>query len=246
MFTTAPQRWAAVASIAVHAVLLIGVAGPVLLSAGAGQSTAFSTPPAMVSRLLQSSVTAVEPANPGAESFFGARPASEGTLLQPATASETLRQESGSEAPPTSPVDLAQNTQRTPPGSSHPVTKAAQAPESGATGQSANSGYRDAQLDPPPRPIDVPEPLYPDEAGQREGVVVLTIYIGADGKVDRAIVVRAAPPGLFEKSALAAFAQARFSPGYYLGVPVPSQITIELNYSPTNRGGAVSGQGAVR
>ncbi len=202
----------------------------------------------MASRLLQSSVASVEPANPGADSLQGTTSPSERTMVQPTptTNAEVPRQKLDSGASPSSPASLPLNTDRLPPAANYSTPQAPKAPEPEAAPPSAYSGYRDAQLDPPPRPIDVPDPIYPEEAGQREGVVVLRLYIGADGKVDRAVVVRAVPPGLFERSALTAFAQARFTPGYYLGVPVPSQITIELNYTPTNRGGNVSGQGAVR
>lgn len=97
-------------------------------------------------------------------------------------------------------------------------------------------------LDVAPRALDAIEPEYPEEAGSIEGTVLLRLLINSAGGVDEAAVVRATPPGYFEASAIAAFSKARFSPGYFLGLPVKSQLLIEVGYTPINRGGAVSGQ----
>ncbi len=97
-------------------------------------------------------------------------------------------------------------------------------------------------LDVAPRALDAIEPEYPEAAGSIEGTVLLRLLINSAGGVDEAAVVRATPPGYFEASAIAAFSKARFSPGYFLGIPVKSQLLIEVGYTPINRGGAVSGQ----
>ena len=86
------------------------------------------------------------------------------------------------------------------------------------------------------------EPAYPAEANLREGSVVLRLLVSEAGEVDDVAVVRAFPRGLFEASALAAFGQAKFSPGLMLGVAVKSQITIEVQFTPINRGATVSGR----
>lgn len=99
-----------------------------------------------------------------------------------------------------------------------------------------------ARLDPGPRPLDDIEPAFPPEAGLQEGVVVLRILINEAGAVDDVAVVRSSPKGLFESSALAAFGSAKFSPGMVLGVPVKSQVTVEVSFTPFNRGAAVSGR----
>lgn len=109
----------------------------------------------------------------------------------------------------------------------------------------AAPGFRSgAELDPPPRPLGDIEPVYPLAAGLQQGTVVLRLMIDTQGEVEDVVVVSATPEGLFEASAIAAFGKARFSPGRYLGLPVRSQITIAVDYTPTDRGGAVSGQGA--
>ena len=98
------------------------------------------------------------------------------------------------------------------------------------------------KLDPGPRPLHDIEPVYPGEAHLREGSVVLRLLISAAGEVDDVAVVRSFPPGLFDASALIAFGQAKFSPGLMLGMPVKSQITIEVEFTPINRGATVSGR----
>lgn len=110
-----------------------------------------------------------------------------------------------------------------------------------ATRQS--SDYRAVGLDPPPRPLHDIDPEYPLAQGGREGVVVLRLLINEKGIVDEAIVVRSFPPGVFDSSAVVAFGSAKFSPGMFLGLPVKSQLTVEVEFMPTNRGAAVSGRG---
>lgn len=97
------------------------------------------------------------------------------------------------------------------------------------------------RLDPGPQPLEDVTPVYPEEAQGQEGSVVLRLLINESGAVDNVAVVRAYPVGLFEKSALDAFGKARFSPGRMLGVAVKSQITIEVMFTPINRG-KVSGR----
>ncbi len=98
-------------------------------------------------------------------------------------------------------------------------------------------------LNPPPQPLTDIDPEYPREANGREGSVVIRILISDTGHVDEVAIVRATPAGLFDASAIAAFSAARFSPGYLNGVAVKSQLTVEVQYTPTNRGGSVSGSG---
>lgn len=103
--------------------------------------------------------------------------------------------------------------------------------------------YRAAgTLDPGPKPLGDIAPDYPARAGQQQGLVVLRLLINEQGGVDNVAVVRATPAGYFEESALEAFGKALFSPGKLLGVSVKSQITIEVEFMPINRGATVSGR----
>ncbi len=125
-------------------------------------------------------------------------------------------------------------------GSGTDAQKAAPAPAPSGL-PPAPSYHAAGELDPPPSPLADIEPAYPQAAGTRDGRVVIRILIAADGSVDNVAVVRSFPQGFFEDSAIAAFGQAKFSPGMIKGVPVKSQITIEVLYTPVNRGAAVSG-----
>jgi TonB family protein len=97
-------------------------------------------------------------------------------------------------------------------------------------------------LDPGPRPIDEIDPDYPDAVNLRTGTVVLRLLISDTGHVDDVAVVRAEPVGVFEKAAIEAFAKARFAPGMAGGRPVKSQIRVEVQFMPINRGGRISGR----
>ncbi len=107
------------------------------------------------------------------------------------------------------------------------------------TGNSASAGvlaapryYPASRLDRAPVPLSEIAPEYPGEAGMRKGLVALRVRINDRGGVDEVAVLRAEPEGLFERSALAAFSAARFSPGALNGVWVGSEIEVEVEYLP--------------
>ena len=122
--------------------------------------------------------------------------------------------------------------------SAHPAPAASAAVPSRK--QPESEYFAGSRLDPGPKLLDDVEPVYPPEAGMTEGSVVLRLLIGTTGAVDQVTVVSAAPKGLFERAAIAAFSAARFSPGKVLGVPVKSQVTIEVQFTPVDRGANVS------
>ena len=99
-----------------------------------------------------------------------------------------------------------------------------------------------AQLDPGPRPLADIEPEYPEAANLQEGMVVLRVLINEAGVVDDVAVVKADPKGVFDNAAVEAFKAARFSPGMVLGTPVKSQITVQVDFVPINRGARISGR----
>jgi TonB family protein len=104
------------------------------------------------------------------------------------------------------------------------------------------AGYVQANLlDTSPYPLIDITPEYPDSARNQHGKVVLRLYIGENGDVDDLIVVRATPRGLFEQAAITAFAKGRFSPGMKAGLAIKSQIAVEVEFTPFNRGADVSG-----
>lgn len=90
-----------------------------------------------------------------------------------------------------------------------------------------------------PRELDVrpgimtrTEPEYPEAAARRflSGRVVVRLYIGEDGEVEKVDVVTAEPPGYFEDATARAFLASRFSPGLKNGRPVKVQMTLEVTF----------------
>jgi TonB family protein len=76
----------------------------------------------------------------------------------------------------------------------------------------------------------------------RQGEVVLDLLIGAGGAVEDVKVIEATPVGLFEASAISAFAGTRFAPGMRAGVPTAARMRVAVQYSAT--GMSVSGSSA--
>ena len=208
--------WAGALSLAVHGLLLFGFVRPHLNGAAPSASDALQAR-LMMRAVAPGTGTATTPA--------------EGKSAAPTTA-----------APPVVPVVPTKHPQGLSSVAATPVAPPAVAPDTRQNLAPAPAYQGAKGLDPPPRPLQDIDPVYPEAAGLQEGVVVLRLLISSSGEVDEVAVVRATPPGLFDESALQAFRKARFSPGYFLGIPVRSQIFIEVGYTPINRGGAVSGQ----
>lgn len=96
--------------------------------------------------------------------------------------------------------------------------------------------YSTREVDVPPRALHDIVPGYPQVAEReaRTGKVRLRLKLEADGRVSDVEVIGADPPGLFEESARAAFAAARFSPAYRGGKPVRVEMLIEVAYDLEN------------
>ncbi len=79
----------------------------------------------------------------------------------------------------------------------------------------------------PPRLLHQPAPRYPPLAlGRRmEGAVEVAFTIRPDGQVENTRVLKASPPGVFDRSALAAVGDYRFEP---TGRNVPSTVTVRF------------------
>ena len=211
---------------------------------------------------MQFSVARVLVALPSMTVRMVAPPVAAAVNAQPSLADETVRQVAADTAlshdqPAPAPARVAPSPLANPvvPGRmaarSRAAPEAARAPppqpDSAAAAKSstlppAPSYLAAGRLDPGPRPLHEIEPDYPPRAGKQQGVVVLRLLISEQGIVDNAAVVDASPAGFFEESALEAFGRARFSPGLLLGLPVKSQVTIEVEFTPINRGADVSGR----
>jgi len=114
----------------------------------------------------------------------------------------------------------------------HRAERSAAAARSESRGYLPPRYYLAFELDRGPEPLRSIDPEYPAGANSRMGRVALRLMIDERGAVDDVAVLRAEPEGVFERSALAAFAAARFSPGVLNGVPVKSRLEIEVEYLP--------------
>src|SRR5258707_3977236 len=84
----------------------------------------------------------------------------------------------------------------------------------------------------PPRPIYTPEPEFSEEArkAKYQGVVVLNIIVGVDGRVHNQRVVRSLGMGLDEK-ALEGVKTWKFDPSKKDGRPVAVEMNIEVAFN---------------
>jgi protein TonB len=166
----------------------------------------------------------------------------------PSPAAPSAQREPSTMAPP--PVERATRSSRasaSPNSHEGPAVPASRdaAPAAGTPPVQAPKGpayHLAGELDPAPAPLQAIEPEYPPEAGFQPGRVVLRLFIDESGQVDRVDVLQANPTGLFENAARTAFAAARFSPGRIAGIAVKSQMTVEVEFTPINRGNEVSGR----
>jgi len=98
---------------------------------------------------------------------------------------------------------------------------------SGARGSNKTT----SQTETPPRPIYSPEVDYTEQAREAklEGVSVIRIYVGPDGKPGSVVVTKKLGMGLDEK-AVETIKKWRFEPGRRSGRPVPSYLTLNLEF----------------
>jgi protein TonB len=67
------------------------------------------------------------------------------------------------------------------------------------------------------------------------GVVRITLLINEYGRLDKATMIDAAPPGHFEEAALEAVNKLQFTPARKNGRPVKSRKTIEVVFDPSEQ-----------
>lgn len=82
-----------------------------------------------------------------------------------------------------------------------------------------------------PRALSTPDPEYTEQARESklQGMCVLRLVVGADGKPRDIHVVRSLGMGLDEK-AVAAVSQWAFAPATKDGLPVPVQISVQVSF----------------
>jgi protein TonB len=218
IFTAVPRSliWAVAISIALHSAMLLGSFRP-LASSGFALPVSTTQVRLVLEGALVGGATQQVSATPAVTAPVAAAPA----LVPAAVAAPTESVVGESPVPGTEKL-------------SQPAVKSGLTP--------APAYQSAAGLDPPPRLMQDIDPEYPAAARLQEGFVVLRLLISSSGDVDEVAVVRATPPGVFDAAALAAWTKAKFSPGYFLGIPVKSQMLIQVDFTPINRGASVSGQ----
>lgn len=95
-----------------------------------------------------------------------------------------------------------------------------------------DGGYEVGDVDSPPRIRSAGQPEYPYKARRRgvEGRVVVRLLVSAEGRVERADIVSADPPGVFEDAVLRAVRRWRFEPGRVAEEPVPTWVLVPLRF----------------
>lgn len=165
-------------------------------------------------------------------------------MARTATARVAAAQAASAAAQPSSPPPSQPSPPALPPVAGQASAADAQSPQTPASTSAAapppvqaSSGERNlvaatrpaSDPSPPmPRLLHQPAPRYPSLALSRkmEGSVQVAFTIRADGAVGDMRVVSADPPGVFDRSALAAVGSYRFEPP---GRPMPSMVTVRFS-----------------
>jgi protein TonB len=86
------------------------------------------------------------------------------------------------------------------------------------------------EIKPPVKTKDV-RPMYTPEAlsAKVQGVVILEVVVGPEGRVDQVRVLRSIP--LLDQSAVDAVKEWEFTPTLLNGMPVPVQMTVTVNFT---------------
>ena len=227
--------------LAIAAATVVGLhAGLLLFKLDASGSRQASAPHAMAVRFLPArAVTLAVPREPAADAMLTPPPPADVGKVAPLGATDMPADTKLAAPTTTSATGLVASSPR----GEAPVTPRTAMASQADLALGAEPDYLlGARLDPGPKPLGDIQPEYPDSANLQEGKVVLRLLISDTGVVDNVAVVRAEPKGLFEEAALEAFRAARFSPGLVLGTPVKSQITVEVEFQPINRGARISGR----
>lgn len=87
-------------------------------------------------------------------------------------------------------------------------------------------------LEKTPQVVSQVDPVYPDFArrSETEGAVLVEVIIDVDGTIETAKVLQARPEGFFEKEAIAAAKQWKFTPAEQRGKPVKVRYQIPIEF----------------
>lgn len=149
----------------------------------------------------------------------------------PATASRsTTARASSSVTPHTAPTPM----EFTPPSSPAPESPSQSDVESDSTPDMPPDETAGATVDSLPTKLPAnPAPAYPADAValRREGVVLLAVTVGADGRVTDIQLAESSGYDPFDASALRTVRTWRFSPAMRNGIPVPFTVNVPIRFS---------------
>jgi len=162
-------------------------------------------------------------------------------LLAPSETAEALPVAEPVAPPPAQRAPTATEAQPATPAADAPQPEPASAPPAApasAPGVTITSSvdltyYSARDVDVHPRALREIVPDYPPDADRQRlsGNVRLQLKLEADGRVSDIEIVNAAPPGVFNDSAIQAFRDARFAPAQKNGRPVRALVLIEVLYN---------------
>lgn len=98
--------------------------------------------------------------------------------------------------------------------------------------------FRRAELTVPPEPLEeaVLPPELAADTGALRGTVVLRVFLGASGQVERVAVEHSTLAAAVEEPVVTVLARLRFRPGEIEGVPVSSETRLELSFDAAESG----------
>lgn len=152
-------------------------------------------------------------------------------LFAPVVPARAVSATAASTGPAVSPVPLAGPPAKGPQSEARPRQGSELAPRDAGGPLSGPRYLNMKEVDQRPAPVTHINPVYPPEAGQLEGRVVVRLLIDENGGIDRIEIVSAEPPGWFERPTLEAFGNARYQAALKSNVRVKSQLTFEVKYA---------------
>lgn len=145
----------------------------------------------------------------------------------PRTVHLRLTEEPPRPLPEPAPAAPAASASNRPP---HPPAPATPPRQLGAHGDEAAAYLPRSALTQGPRPIEPPLLAYPDDAPAGHWRAVFTLFIDAEGQVQRIRSDSADLPAVLEQAARQAFMATRFEPGQVNERAVNARITLEVEF----------------
>ncbi|MGA3172522.1 MAG: energy transducer TonB, partial [Chthoniobacteraceae bacterium] len=78
-----------------------------------------------------------------------------------------------------------------------------------------------------------PRPEYPDQAREmrQQGIVILDVEVGIDGRPDDVELSRGSGYSLLDRAALEAVRRWRFAPAEAAGLPIPTRVQVPVRFT---------------